>query len=606
MTVSQVPQAYSDADKFDVVVIGTGLGGLTNAKTYLEIAPQTNLCILEANATLGGVWAQDKLYPGLKTNNLRGSYEWTDFPMTFEEFPGKPVDHVSGYMLHDYFTAFAKHFDLLRRIRFNTKVETAEKVEGGWLLTCPTGDPETGATTTIKKVFCTKLVVATGLSNRIRKMHIPGEENFTPPLYDHVSFATEGQHLATDPSIQRITVFGGSKTSYDFVHLFASQGKKVDWVIRRSGHGPQWMGASYCNMFGGRFMTERLATVRAMTMMSPCIWGEWDGFTKLRGFLHGTWLGRAIVGKFWSDMSKSIVEQSGLMADERTQKLIPDCEAVWSNFSILNYPTNIYDYVSSGLVTVHRKDVSHLSGNQVHLEDGTIFQSDGMIKMTGWEFNPSIKYLPEGIDSELGIASLDYSVEQRKFWDNLDAEVDREIFSNFKMLKSSPTAIDKTSLLVDPLAPTEDAATKPSFTPYRLYRSIAPPGLTASGDRSVVFVKHIASISNYIVVEVQSLWSYAYLNNLIEPSIDPKTVHYQSARTSRWFKHRYPYGFGARYPDIMFDSIPYVDMLLTDLGLPKYRKGSWYKELTDPYLARDYKGITQEWLAKRQLEQLKG
>jgi hypothetical protein len=48
----------------------------------------------------------------------------------------------------------------------------------------------------------------------------------------------------------------------------------------------------------------------------------------------------------------------------------------------------------------------------------------------------------------------------------------------------------------------------------------------------------------------------------------------------------------------VFDSIPYVDTLLADLGLKTKRKGSAWKEMFEPYKPRDYKDIVQEWIEK--------
>ncbi|KAJ5438132.1 uncharacterized protein N7458_009130 [Penicillium daleae] len=64
----------------EVIVVGAGIGGLAAAKTYLELSPLTNLIILEKRPTIGGVWSEENCYEGLKTNNLGGTYEFTDFP----------------------------------------------------------------------------------------------------------------------------------------------------------------------------------------------------------------------------------------------------------------------------------------------------------------------------------------------------------------------------------------------------------------------------------------------------------------------------------------------------------------------------------------------
>jgi hypothetical protein len=46
-----------------------------------------------------------------------------------------------------------------------------------------------------------------------------------------------------------------------------------------------------------------------------------------------------------------------------------------------------------------------------------------------------------------------------------------------------------------------------------------------------------------------------------------------------------------------FDSLPYVDLLLTDLGLSRHRKGGWgWRELFVPYDQSDYRGLVAEWI----------
>ncbi|KAI4256490.1 MAG: hypothetical protein L6R42_006189, partial [Xanthoria sp. 1 TBL-2021] len=54
---------------YDVIIVGGGLQGLVAAKTYLALAPDTSLLILDSNLNIGGVWAKENIYPGLKTNN---------------------------------------------------------------------------------------------------------------------------------------------------------------------------------------------------------------------------------------------------------------------------------------------------------------------------------------------------------------------------------------------------------------------------------------------------------------------------------------------------------------------------------------------------------
>ena len=44
-------------------------------------------------------------------------------------------------------------------------------------------------------------------------------------------------------------------------------------------------------------------------------------------------------------------------------------------------------------------------------------------------------------------------------------------------------------------------------------------------------------------------------------------ILYEAALTSRFFLWRYPFSYGARFPDFVFDGISYFDLLLGDLGV---------------------------------------
>ncbi|KAK3069208.1 hypothetical protein LTS18_000393, partial [Coniosporium uncinatum] len=68
-----------------------------------------------------------------------------------------------------------------------------------------------------------------------------------------------------------------------------------------------------------------------------------------------------------------------------------------------------------------------------------------------------------------------------------------------------------------------------------------------------------------------------------------------TVRDARFGKWRYPLGFGARFPDLWFDGLAYVDVLLRDLGLGVRRKGGWVQECFRPYGPGDYAGLVDEW-----------
>ena len=108
--------------------------------------------------------------------------------------------------------------------------------------------------------------------------------------------------------------------------------------------------------------------------------------------------------------------------------------------------------------------------------------------------------------------------------------------------------------------------------------------------------------ANLVLAETQALWSFAYLNNRLP--VDRTNVYWSTALTSRFGKHRYPWGFSAWWPEFVYDAVPYADMLLTDLGLRKWRKESWKKEVFEGYTVHDYKGINNDWVKTQGDEKL--
>jgi cation diffusion facilitator CzcD-associated flavoprotein CzcO len=51
-----------------------GIHGLVMLKTYRDCHPNASIIVLEKGTSLGGVWAKDRLYPGLHTNNHFQTY----------------------------------------------------------------------------------------------------------------------------------------------------------------------------------------------------------------------------------------------------------------------------------------------------------------------------------------------------------------------------------------------------------------------------------------------------------------------------------------------------------------------------------------------------
>ncbi|KAL6359944.1 hypothetical protein LRP88_05640 [Fusarium phalaenopsidis] len=592
-------------DKFDCVVVGAGWYGLAAAKQYHCTCPDDSLVVFESEATLGGTWADHRLYPGLKSNNLLGGYEYPDFPMDSATFNIQPGEHIPGGVINAYLKAYAVKFGIIDLIRVKTKVLVAEHqdtAEGGWVLTVAGSKEET-------KVYTRRLIIATGLTSEAFLPHFDGQEVFGGKIFHGKYFL---QNKDTIQAGKSVTVFGGTKFAWDAVYAYVTAGVKVNWVIRSSGHGPCWMSPSYVTPL--KKWIEKLANIRFLTWFSPCIWGEVDGYRGIRSFLHSTAVGRVIVNGFWSVLGGDVIAVNKYDSHPNTAKLKPWIEAMFMgpSYSILNYETDFFELVKGDLVNVHIGEIDHLSPGKVHLSDGTEFESDALLAHTGWKHVPPMKFLPEGIEKELGLPHAPVPVEGAPEKDlanqqPLIKKADDEIMQRFPRLKQQPVWNKNYVPLTDQkgISSSDDVTPCKPLTPYMLYHFLVPPSERLLRTRDIAFIGIVSNFSNIITAHLQGLWISAYFSGRLakDPAaavgdeVSMSKLRYETVLHNRFGKWRYPID-GHRNPSFIFDAVPYLDLLQRDLGLDPHRKGGFWSEIWDPYLPPDYRGINEEWKAK--------
>lgn len=308
---------------------------------------------------------------------------------------------------------------------------------------------------------------------------------------------------------------------------------------------------------------------------------------------------------------------------------------VGSSFSILNYPTDFFDIVRNGTVRVHIADITSLSPRSVHLSKGAKLDDiDAFCCVTGWKHLPPVKFLPEGIDKELGLPHKLSKTgdEDDLFSPTSVAEADKTILSRFPRLRDQPVQNKHlTPLLSTPgitAASPEDAvgssavavddASAP-LTPWGLYRFIVPPSARFLRTRDIAFAGMLLNFSTTMVAHVQAIWIAAYFADRLSPAVLPPRQPSTAATTeaaagegkslaqvrdetrlhARFGRWRYPASHGSQFPDFVFDAVPYVDLLVGDLGVRVHRKSGWFAEMTEAYGPQDYEGVLAEFEAKQ-------
>jgi cation diffusion facilitator CzcD-associated flavoprotein CzcO len=580
---------------YDVVIVGAGIQGLCAAHTFLTIDPSISLLIVDSQASVGGTWAKERVYPGLRANNLQGYFEFSDFPMLDANVGVSPQGIITGEAVSEYLQKYAEHFNILPHIRFNTKVlsATADNEEENWTLEL----------SGLSIITCTKLLVATGQTSWPHYPNYPGMDKVQST--HTVDMASTGTQILNDDSVVDVTVIGSGKSAHDAVYRFAStEGKRVTWLMRKSGRGGLWMAKSYPQMGPFKVWLEGLLMTRPLSWFGACPWSAGDGFEGIRYLLHNTAAGRFITRNYFANMSQSTLDQSGILNTEETKKLIPRETLMWygGQAAILHYDQDFYQLVGSK-VRIIQEDIDRFDENKLILADGQHIQTDAVIYATGYKYGPSFPLLPITSQEKWGMpVSASHA---------LDSKADAELFSRFPELKSSPFSSASYPARQDP------------SPPWRLWRFIAPPsqvvvGVPADGNnnnnnnnnilqrrRNLAFLTNVETFQSMLKAELVALWTYAYLHDELATAAAPASesdVWYEAVLWSRFGRWRCPMGAQGKTGDTLHDNMPYYDTLVRDLGLRSWRKG-WglLGELFGgAYRVSDYTGLVREWLAARE------
>ena len=216
---------------------------------------------------------------------------------------------VTGDMIHNYLEKYASDHGLLRRIRFQSFVERAQRCPRGWRLSIKDS---------ADIIETEKLMVATGVTSI---PHMPGHQvhNLTVPVIHSKDLGSTYTVLGSD-KVEDVVVVGAAKSAYDAVYLLVSMGKRVTWIIRPSGAGPLAILPS--DLFG-LLNSIAVASTRLMSYLSPSILNT-EG--SLSSFFHQSKLGRWCTGRFWDLVTYLSNRHAGYNKGDHVAGLRPEID----------------------------------------------------------------------------------------------------------------------------------------------------------------------------------------------------------------------------------------------------------------------------------------
>ena len=354
-----------------IAIIGAGFAGLSSAKILTGFGH--DVTVFEKAPDVGGVWSRSRRYPGLTTQNDKGTYSLSDFPMP-RHYPEWP----SGQQVQQYLESYARHFGILDRVRTSTEVRAAEpRAGGGWVVTttCAVDGPA---------VF-DHLVVANGIFSEPFLPELPGTEEFR---------AAGGRYCppsevndVDDARGRNVVVIGYGKSSCDVTVALNEVSASTTVVAREL----LWK------------MPRRIAGVLNYKYLLLTRLGEGlFRYARLVGFekfLHGA--GRVVRDGMMSSLQAQIVRQLKLVE----LGLVPDGsleDIARSTVSLAS--EGFYEGVADGSIAVHRdiliSSLGARDGRPVAvLEDGTELPADLVVAATG--FHQRVPFLSPQVRAEL-------------------------------------------------------------------------------------------------------------------------------------------------------------------------------------------------------------
>ena len=225
-------------------VIGAGPMGLATARNLDKHG--IPFVGFELNSDVGGLWDIDNPHSTMyESAHLISSRRMTEFA----EFPMRDGDNAAPYPHHSelkaYFQDFARHFDLYRHYRFNTRVVKVERLDDGrWTVTTESEGEQN--TETFDGVL-----IANGTLHHPNKPEIKGD--FSGRMMHSCEYR--------DPAVfdgQRVLIVGCGNSACDIAVDAVHRAKSVDLSVRRGYYFlPKFVAGRPTDTLGGKLAMPR-------------------------------------------------------------------------------------------------------------------------------------------------------------------------------------------------------------------------------------------------------------------------------------------------------------------------------------------------------------
>ncbi|XP_041003176.1 probable flavin-containing monooxygenase 1 [Juglans microcarpa x Juglans regia] len=502
-------------------IIGAGVSGLAAAKQVSHHNP----IVFEATDSIGGVWRHCS-YNSTKLQSFRCDYEFSDFPWPDRDNTSFP----SHTEILEYLHSYANHFDVLKFVRFNSKVVEIKFVNDGQEATDFSGKPgsllpghpvwevavQTNESESVQWYAFEFIVVCIGKYGDLPRIpefpYNRGPEIFQGEVLHALDYCKLDKESASNLlKGKKVAVIGYKKSAIDLALECADanqgrEGQPCTMVVRTLHwtvpHYRVW-GLPFHMFYSTRtsqFLHERPNQSLLRTLLCLLLSPMRHGISK---FIESYLLWKLPLQKY------------GLKPDHPFEEDYASCQ-----MAIM--PENFFSEADKGKIVFKRASKWWFSKEGIEFDDDTKVDADVVVLATGYDGKKKLKaILPDP----------------------------------FRSLLEYPSGV------------------------MPLYRGTIHPLIP-----NMAFVGYLESVSNLHSSELRSIWLARLLDDKfklpsVEKMIEQATKEMEvSKKTTRFYKRHCISTF----------SINHSDEICEEMGWTSWRKKNWLSEAFSPYGSQDY------------------
>ena len=309
-------------DKVDVVIIGSGIAGISSAYYLQKNFPDLTYKVIEARSDLGGTWDQ-MVFPGVRSDTDMYTYGFT-----FNPWQGSIIGQ--GKDIKNYLNDSAQKFNMREHILFDTKVTSMSWDDNQW------------TTKTTRNDFISQYVICCTGSRDYKYPNYPKFKDQNKYQGEIVHTQDWGNAEIKDKTV---AIIGSGCTAVTMTPAVVKEAKKVT-LIQRS---PAWI----VNVDGDEKSTRTYKT-----------------YETLIDYFHSR--------IFKKSYKKKVLAKYPYYNDTN----VPSYD-FWDQRPACSLNNDYFDSVKSEKVALELSEVENWEANGIKLKNGNIVNCDLTIMATG-------------------------------------------------------------------------------------------------------------------------------------------------------------------------------------------------------------------------------